>query len=309
MSSAPLARPARVNVRTAARSEAGIFIYRCTAALLGERSPARGEHARHVASERPAKEMELEEAITIAQAGAVSADRRLDAASALVKTAIHKGKKPDLSLSLHKLYFGSDSPSVFEKPQLAAQLAAMQAWPALLASSAQPELSALVAPVTAAVKAGDAAARALADANTARDAFRLGGERKRIFDRFNSVCATTHGALKALVHDHPELGLDSGYAESFFHRAPASRAPAPVTLDEATIAVQSLEKQLEAAKKQRDDLQEKEAAHAVQLKRAEAALLEAREAKKKFDDADLAAKAALEEAQKMAPRPKGKPRK
>jgi hypothetical protein len=253
-----------------------------------------------------AKEMDLEETITIAQAGAVFADRQIDAASGLVKNAIHKGKKPDLSLSLHKLYFGSDSPSVFEKPTLAAQLAAMQPWPALLASSAQPELNALVAPVTAAVKAGDAAAKALADANTARDAFRLGGERKKIFDRFNSVCATTHGALKALVHDHPELGLGSGYAESFFHRAPAARAQAPLTLDDANIEVKSLEKKLEEAKKQRDDLQDKETAHTAQLEIAEAALLEAQAAKKKSDDAEQAAKAALEEAQKLNPKPKGK---
>ncbi|MFS8065692.1 MAG: hypothetical protein ACMG6S_04890 [Byssovorax sp.] len=256
-----------------------------------------------------AKEMDLEETITIAQAGAVAADRRLNAASALVKNAIHKGKKPDLSLPLHKLYFGSDSPSVFEKPTLAAQLAAMQAWPALLTSAAQPELNALVASVTAAVKEGDVAAKALADANTARDAFRLGGERKKIFDRFNSACATTYGALKALVHDHPELGLASGYAESFFHRAPAARAQPLLTLDEANIEVKSLEKQLEEAKEQRDDLQGKEAAHAAQMKRVEAALLEAQEAKKRSDDADQAAKAAQEEAQKLSPKPKGKPKK
>jgi hypothetical protein len=82
-----------------------------------------------------------------------------------------------------------------------------------------------------------------------------------------------------------------------------------MTLEEATLAVKSLEEQLEAAKTQRDDLQTKEAAHAAQVKNAEAALLEAQAAKKKADDADLAARAAVEAAKKLSPKPAGKPRK
>lgn len=174
-----------------------------------------------------AKEVDLHEAVTIAQAGAVTADGQLNAASAQVKNAIHKGKKPDLGLPLHKLYYGSASPSVFERPTLAAQLAAMRPWPSLLSTAAQPELQALVTPVSDAVNLGDVAEKALLDAGTARDAFRLGGERKTIFDKFNALCATTHGALKALVHEHPELGLDSDYPASFFHRGPVPRNAAP----------------------------------------------------------------------------------
>ena len=143
-----------------------------------------------------AKEQELEEAITVADAGATAADRGLDGASGLVKMAIHKGKRPDLTLPLHKLYFGASSPSFFEKPKLAAHLLAMKNWPSLLAGAAEPELVALVQTVTAAVNAGIAAEKALAVAETARDAFRLGGERKKIFDKWNSLCATTYGALK-----------------------------------------------------------------------------------------------------------------
>jgi hypothetical protein len=253
-----------------------------------------------------AKELDLEEAITIAQAGATAADRGLDGASGLVKLAIHKGKKPDLTLPLHKLYFGTDSPSVFEKPKLSAQLIAMKTWPALLASAAEPGLVALVATVVSAVNAGTAAEKTLADAVAARDAFRLGGERKKIFDKFNSLCAKTYGALKALVHDHPELGLVSGYAESFFQRGPAARADAPVTLADANVAVKSLTEQLATATAQRDDLQAKETAHAEQLKNAEAARLEADIAKKLSDEAELSAQAAVEAANKLDPTPAGK---
>ncbi len=256
-----------------------------------------------------AKELELEEAITIAQAGATAADRGLDGASGLLKIAIHKGRKPDLTLPLHKLYFGTESPSVFERPRLSTQLTAMKTWPALLAKAEQPELVGLVATVVAAVDAGIAAEKTLADAVAARDAFRLGGERKKIFDKFNSLCAKIYGALKALVHDHPELGLVSGYAESFFQRGPATQAVAPVTLEEADAEVKSLQEQLAASTKQRDDLQSKETAHAEQLKTAEAALLEAAALKKKSDEAELSAQAAVQAAKELDPKAAGKSKK
>jgi hypothetical protein len=256
-----------------------------------------------------AKELSLEEAITIAEAGVTAADRLLDGASGLVKIAIHKGKKPDVTLPLHKLYFGPSTPSMFEKPKLAAQLLAMKTWPSMLAKASEPELVGLVATVTAAVKAGIAAEAALADAIAARDAFRLGGERKKIFDKWNSLCATTYGALKALVHDHPELGLVSGYPESFFQRGPATVTEAPITLEAANAEVKSLQAQLTIATKQRDDLQSKETAHAEQLKTAEAALQEAADLKKKSDDAALKAQAAVKTAEALAPTPAGKSKK
>ena len=256
-----------------------------------------------------AKELGFEEAITIAEAGVTAADRGLDGASGLVKIAIHKGKKPDLTLPLHKLYFGANSPSVFEKPKLSVQLLAMKTWPSLLAKASEPELVALVPTVTAAVKAGIAAEAALADAIAARDAFRLGGERKKIFDKWNSLCATTYGALKALVHDHPELGLVSGYAESFFQRGPATLAEALMTLEAANAEVKSLQAQLTTATKQRDDLQSKETAHAEQLKTAEVALQEAADLKKKSDDAALSAQAAVQAAKDLEPAPAGKSKK
>ena len=256
-----------------------------------------------------AKELELEEAVVLAMATVVAADRGLDGVSGLVKIGIHKGKKVDVTLPRHKLFFGTDSPSVFERQRLSPQLIAMQSWPDFLAKSEDQDLVALVPTVTAAIKVGKAAEKALAVAVAARDAFRLGGERNKIFDRFNSLCATTYGALKALVHDHPELGLVSGYAESFFHRGPAARPEAPTTLEGAIAEVKDLEAQLATAKALRDDLQGQATAHADKVKTAEAALLEAADAKKKFDDAELAAKAAVEAANKLDPAPGGKSKK
>jgi len=256
-----------------------------------------------------AKELELEEAVVIAMAMVVAADRGLDGVSGFVKIGIHKGKKVDVTLPRHKLFFGTDSPSVFERKRLSAQMIAMQNWPDFLAKSEDPDLVALVPPVVAAIKVGEVAEKALTDAVAARAAFQLGGERNKIFDRFNSVCATTYGALKALVHDHPELGLVSGYAESFFHRGPAARPEEPTTLDDAIAEVKSLEAQLVTAKELRDDLQGLATAHADQLKTAEEALLVAAAAKKKSDEAELAAKNAVEAAKKLDPTPGGKSKK
>ncbi len=253
-----------------------------------------------------ANEQALEEAILLAQALVVVGDRGLDAASVLVKTAIHKGKKVDVTLPRHLLFFGNDSPSTFEKQSLSPQLTAMASWPEFLAKSGDADLVMLVPIVTAAITAGQIAEKTLADALTARDVFRFGGERTKIFDQFNSLCATTYGALKALVHDHPELGLVSGYAESFFQRGPSARPAAPRTLDDAIDEVKTLEEQLEKAKELRDALQREATAHANQVKLAEIAALEAADAKKKAEEAALAAKAAQEAADKLDPTPGGK---
>jgi hypothetical protein len=256
-----------------------------------------------------AKEQALEEEIILAQALVVAGDRGLDGASGLVKTAIHKGKKVDVSLPRHKLFFGNDSPSVFEKQSLSPQLTAMGSWPDFLAKSGDPDLVALVPLVTAAIKAGQIAEKALADAVAALDVFRLGGERTRIFEKFNSLCATTYGALKALVHDHPELGLVSGYSESFFHRGPAARPATPATLDDAIAEVKALEAQLVKAMELRDGLQATATAHANQVKLAETAALQAADAQKAADEAALAAKAAQEAADELDPTPGGKSKK
>jgi len=162
------------------------------------------------------KELGFEDAVAAADATVVAADAAIDALVDKVAAAIFGGKKVAANPALAQLFFGSLTPSKFKRPILGTELQSVQGWPAKLAAAALPALQALAAPVTAAVGAGNAAAKAFSDALVARDGFRLGGDRQRAFDAFNSLCARAYGGLKAFAHDHPELELPPTYAESFF---------------------------------------------------------------------------------------------
>ncbi len=226
------------------------------------------------------KELAYEDAVAAADAAVVAADEAIDALVDKVSAAIFAGKKVAASQPLAQLYFGSLSPSKFKRPILGTELQNVQSWPAHLAAAPQPALQALAAPTTAAVSAGNAAAKAFSDALAARDSFRLGGDRQKAFDAFNSLCAKAYGGLKAFAHDHPELELPSTYAESFFK---GSAGPTHGKTVAETAAAQA-----KAAKAQ--------AKHDAALKAAaaKAAALQDREAKK------AAAKAAAQAARAAA---------
>ena len=175
-------------------------------------------------------ELDREDAVSDADATVVSADAALDALADEVTVVIHGAKKLDVNLPAHQLFFGSETPSQYKKPQLGTQLEKSQGWPALLGQSNMPALLALTAAGAEAVQGGNLAATALDTAITARDAFRLGGERQKAFDAFNSLCSKMYGGLKSFAHDHPELKLPGGYAESFFKGS--ARSPHDKTVTE-----------------------------------------------------------------------------
>ena len=227
------------------------------------------------------KEAILDDAVTDADAAAVAANAVLDALVDRLTIAIHPGKKVNVTLPLHKLYFGSLTPSQFKRPILGAKLQKQQGWPALLAQATQPALQALAAPVTAAVTVGNAAAKALDDAITLRGSFRLGGARAKAFDAFNAICAKAYGGLKAFAHAHPELGLTPSYGASFFMGS-VGGTHGGVTL--AKTATASTHAAAKAAKAQ--------ATHDVAVKAAAAKTVAAQDRQHKLDAAKVAAKVA-----------------
>ncbi len=229
-------------------------------------------------------EMAYEDAVAAADAAVVSADEAIDALVDKVAAAVFGGRKVAPNPALAQLYFGSQTPSQFRRPILGTELQNVQAWPAHLAAATQAGLQALAAPMTAAVSAGNAAAKAFRAALAARDSFRLGGDRQKAFDTFNSLCARAYGGLKAFAHEHPDLSLPSTYAESFF-KGGAGPTHGKTVADTAAAATAA---QAKAAKAQ--------AKHDAALKAAAAkeAALQDREAKKS------AAKAAAQAAKTAA---------
>ncbi|APR76475.1 Hypothetical protein A7982_01822 [Minicystis rosea] len=191
------------------------------------------------------QETSLLDAVYTADAAAVGADRVLNRLSDRVASAIHDGKKADLTHPLHQLFFGSSTPYAAKRPVLGAQLELQKKWPSLLLKGQKPALVALAGEAAAAVDAGVQAEGAVAAAEAAWDAFRLAGERKALFDAYNALAASTYGGLKAIVHDQPDLDLGTEWASSFYLHA--SRSGGPTTVAQAAAIVKRLEGELAGA--------------------------------------------------------------
>src|SRR5215468_3212367 len=215
------------------------------------------------------KEMDKEDAVTIAQAAASGADLALDGLVRKVSTAIFGGKKINVDLPLAIVFFGGLSPSEFMAPTLGKQLTGMLSWPSKLAQAAQPALSALV-PQASVVPAAETAATALASAIADRIMFHDGGERKGIFEAFNALCATVYGGLQTFAHNNPTLDLPPGWAESFFKQGPPSSQPK--TLTAARELAQRLTQKLGKAQAVIAELTQKEQAYEAQVKAHERAV-------------------------------------
>lgn len=244
-------------------------------------------------------ELDLEDGVSDAEALVSTADAGLgglDSLVDLVVVAIHGTKKQNTENALHQLYLGSQNATEFKKPILGTELEKCQGWPKALGDAVQPSLSALAPQAITTLKVANDAAKGLQDALTARASFRLGGARQQAFDAFNSMCAKAYGGLKSFVHDHQELALPTGYAESFFKGS--ARSPHDKSVTET--AAEAAKAQAKAAKAQAKAdaalkaAADKAAAAADHAQKQEAA----KAAKKTAKDAAKAAKVAAEAAKK-----------
>jgi hypothetical protein len=246
------------------------------------------------------QELAYEDAVAAADAAVVAADEAIDALVDKVTVAISGGKKVVAGSPLLALYFGSLTPSVFKRPILGTELQNVQSWPALLAKATQPALQALGAPITAAVAAGNAAAKAFNDALAARGSFRVGGDRQKAFDAFNSLCAKAYGGLKAFSHDHPDLALPSTYAESFFKGS--AGATHGKTVAETAAAAASAQAKAAKAQAKHDAALKAAAAREAALKDKQAKADAAKAAAQAAKTAAAAARAAKAAAKKKLPK-------
>ena len=246
----------------------------------------------------------LTDACLRARAAAITADNLINRLSDRVSAAIHDGKKPDLGLPLHQLYFGSLAPSEAKRGILGPQILLMTPWPALLAKATQPALLALAVEVKNGLDLAMAAEAALQAAESDYAKFLLDGELKQLFNAYNALAASTFGGLRAIAHDQPELKLDASWAESFYLHE--TRNPGVTTVVQATNAVKKLTGELAAAQAQLAELEAEEAANQEATLHALSAEAKLKAAQKETAAARQKEKEALEEAKKANKAKKGK---
>jgi hypothetical protein len=245
------------------------------------------------------QERTLTDAVVMARAKAVGADNVINGLLDQVSSVIHDGKKPDLSLPQHILYFGSLAPAEARRGILGSQLALMSVWPEKLAKSTKPGLVALTAAVQAGVDLGTKAEQDLNDALAALAQFRLDGERPQLFDAYNALAATTAGGLNAFASNHKDLGLRADWPDSFFKHD--SRNQAPKTVGAAKGEMDAAKAVYDDAKKVYDDAvaaAAADAAHAAEEAAAAEALKQAKANKEAADKAEKDAAEALKKAKK-----------
>ncbi|MFT3776045.1 MAG: hypothetical protein QM820_62670 [Minicystis sp.] len=249
------------------------------------------------------QEMSLLDNIFTTQAAAVGADRELNRVADRVASAIHDGKKPDVTNPLHQLFFGSVTPYEAKRPILGPQLEMQKTWPNLLAKAPKASLQALVGQAAAAVDAGTKAEDAVLAAQAEWDHFRISGERKALLDTYNALAAATYGGLKAIVHDNPDLELGTEWAESFYLHNTRSRGP--TTVAQAAATVKRIEDELAEAKKTHGELVTQQQAAEEAAAAAAKAVADAKQAEVSAKQAEADAKqkqkdaaAALKKARK-----------
>lgn len=193
-------------------------------------------------------------------------DRVLDGIADGVDNTLLTDVKRDRRSPLYLRYFGTRRASDLKRPQLGFQLQLMRDWPPSLIESANPVLQQYGVQLLATVGEADTAAAAKQRVAQELKDFRVTGMRARLIDRFNSLRKSLYGRLGEIQHANPSLG--SGWAESFFRSSGSER----VTLGEIERRIASVELDLAALRKQRDDLVAQEERDA--LARAEAEKLE-----------------------------------
>lgn len=253
-----------------------------------------------------AKEQQIQDAISAAEAWALAVDGRLNRIAIKVKGLIHGGKQVDLGNPRHLLYFGNRSVADAIRPILGSQLDMHVFWvEKLFPSETDPGFVALLAPLTAAVEEGEQAKKAVDDAWADNAAFRLTGERRKIFEKYNALAAQTIADLVAYAHAHAELELGSDWAPSFFKHT--SRDPGPQTIAEVDDELGPLRARVKKLEAKRLELEEAAAKDAKLLAEAAEALSAYEAAMKVKEQAEQLVREAadrLKNAQKSARRAK-----
>jgi len=169
-------------------------------------------------------ELDLQDVADDAQVAVLAADEKLNRFADRVSKEVLTLVGEDRNHPMYRHYFGNKPVSIFKRPILGGQLAAMRGWVTSLAASDSPVLQAIGVALAPVIEEADQAVLAKAEAEQAREAFRDLGARKRFVDEVNAARKGAYGALAKLPHQ--TLGLPSNFADGFFRRA-AVKGEAP----------------------------------------------------------------------------------
>lgn len=162
------------------------------------------------------EELDLQDVSGDAQVTVITVDERLNRFADRVSKEVLTLTGEDRHHALYRHYFGNKPVSVFKRPILGGQLAAMRGWVTSLAESGVPSLQAIGVALAPVVAEAEQAVADKAEAEQAREAFRDLGARKRFVDEVNAVRKGAYGELGKLPHQ--QIGLPSNFAEGFFRR-------------------------------------------------------------------------------------------
>lgn len=211
-----------------------------------------------------AQEIALHDAVTEAQALVDTRDAALNRVASRVSKTVLTITGDDTSHILYTHYFGKKTLHTFCRPVLNRKLAAMGEWAISLKDGPHDALKALAPEVESAVALAEEAAANKVKIEQQNRFFRVGGARRKFFDKVNATRKLTHGDLAKIAHEHD---LSSAFASSFFKReAPREEEEEP-TVETVEVRLQELrqetaeqEKLLGKLKTERDDAAKAEAA-------------------------------------------------
>jgi hypothetical protein len=166
-------------------------------------------------SDKRAKRVLLVIALGKAKAEAVYLDGQFDDVADLLDNALDKVVKT-ADDKRREFYLKGQHLSVFKRPVLSKQLAAMALWVGPLATEPEPEMIAVgvaLAPLLAPAKLIE---DKIALAEQALDAFDNVGEWAQYVEESNALRAAAYGDFLDIPHLNPTLKLPATYAEHFF---------------------------------------------------------------------------------------------
>lgn len=182
------------------------------------------------------EEMQLTDAVTVADVACLGADRRLDPVVTRLHTGILERTGRKRTVPLYQRYFGKRPLRDVVRPVLGLELAWVKDIAPSLVTSTDAGLKALGTELGDRAKDGDKAEAAWETAQRALADFRKIGKRKAFVDKANQARQALWGSLAELVHARPELLLGAGYADTFFDHD-SGGAPTVVELRDEVAAL------------------------------------------------------------------------